>query len=208
MSKIKFVYFDVGGVALLDFTNTNKWAEIKKSLGVNKNNEELFDSVWQKHRKRICIDCDIDLLTPEFEEKTGIEFPKEYSMLEDFVSKFEQNRSIWPVMEFAKKKYKVGLLTNTYPRMLDLIRSNKIFPDIDWDVIVDSSLVGFQKPEDGIYEIAEKRSGVKPSEILFIDNLSKNIEVAKNRGWQVFWYDDQDPEKSSEKLYQSLIAIE
>ena len=204
MSKTKFVYFDIGGVMLRDFTNTNKWAEMKKDLGVNKENEEIFDSIWQRHRSRICIDCDIDTIIPEFEKEAGIVFPKDYSMLEDFVDRFDPSPSIWLVIDKVKDNYKIGLLTNTYPLMLDMIRAKNKFPKYDWEVIVDSSLVGFQKPESEIYEIAEERSGLKPEELFFIDNLSKNTNAAKKRGWKVFHYDDQNPEKASKELISIL----
>ena len=35
MSKISFVYFDVGGVILLDYSGTNKWVEMQRGLGIN-----------------------------------------------------------------------------------------------------------------------------------------------------------------------------
>ncbi|MBT3249329.1 MAG: HAD-IA family hydrolase [Candidatus Pacebacteria bacterium] len=204
MNKIKFVYFDVGGVLIVDFTNNNKWTEMKKDLGVNIKTEKAFDSIWKKYRRKLCVGFDIDTIIPEFENETGLKFPNGYSMLEDFVNRFEQNPSIWPAINLAKKNYKAGLLTNMYPRMLDLIKKNELFPDIDWDVIIDSSLVGSKKPDDQIFEIAEEKSGVKPEEILFIDNLLHNTQAAEKRGWQAYTYDDQNPHKSSKELLDIL----
>lgn len=204
MNKIKFVYFDVGGVLIVDFTNTNKWAEVKKDLGVTESTEKDFESVWQKYRSRICADCDIDTILPEFQEKTGLLFPKGYSMLKDFVSRFKQNPSIWPVLDLIKQKAKIGLLTNQYPRMLREIEKSNLIPHINWDVIVDSSIVGYQKPDERIFEIAEKECGVKPEEILFVDNLARNTEAALKRGWQVFLYDDQNMEIASKDLLKFL----
>jgi len=39
--NIKFIYFDVGGVAILDFSKTNKWKEITKALEINKTRDKL-----------------------------------------------------------------------------------------------------------------------------------------------------------------------
>lgn len=39
---ISFIYFDVGGVAMLDFSGTNKWELLKKEIGVNKTNNCKF----------------------------------------------------------------------------------------------------------------------------------------------------------------------
>lgn len=205
MNKIKFVYFDVGGVLVVDFTNTNKMAELKKDLGVTASTEEAFEAVWQKYRNRICLDCDVDKIMPELQEKTGLLFPNDYSMLKDFVGRFEQNPSIWPILNLVKQKAKIGLLTNQYPRMLKEIENSNLIPHISWDAIVDSSAVGYQKPEEKIFEIAEKESGVKPEEILFVDNLARNTEAASKRGWQVFVYDDQNMESASGELLKILL---
>lgn len=204
MRTIKFVYFDVGGVLNLDYSGTNKWVEMKRDLGVTEDLDKSFDQVWKKYRSRICIDCDVDTIIPEFEKATGIKIPDDYSMLEDFVNRFDVNHSIWPLAQKAKQKYKVGLLTNQYPRMLDKIKEQNNIPDVNWDVTVDSSIVGFQKPEEKIYEIAEQMAGVNPNDIFFIDNGETHIEVAKKRGWQTLLYNPQDPENSSQKLAEII----
>ena len=207
MHKIKFIYFDIGGVLNLDFTGTNKWSELKADLGVTEATAEKFEAVWQKHRKRICIDCDIDSLIPEFQAETGIIFPAEYSMLDDFVKRFELNPSIWPVVKKAEQKYKVGILSNMYPRMFERIQQKKQIPTANWDVIIKSNEVGFQKPDPEIYEIAEQKASVDPSQIFFTDNLWHNTEVAKQRGWQTYLYDSQNPEESNNQL-KSILDIE
>ncbi|MBU1033956.1 HAD-IA family hydrolase [Patescibacteria group bacterium] len=205
MKQTKFIFFDVGGVLILDFSNTNKWAEMKKDLGVTKETNEAFEAVWQKHRDRIGIDCDIDTLIPEFQEKTGIVFPKNYSMLDDFIARFEVNPYIWSVVKKAQKLgKKVGMLTNMYPRMLSSIQKVGLIQDIKWDLIIDSSVVGMQKPNKEIFKLAEQETGLKPEEIMFVDNLLINTKAAEKQGWQTFLYDDQKPEKASKELIKIL----
>jgi len=41
------------------------------------------------------------------------------------------------------------------------------------------------KPEPRIYEIVEEQSGCRGAELLFIDDNSKNVEGAAQRGWNV-----------------------
>ncbi|AKM81609.1 MAG: Protein F37H8.3, isoform a [Candidatus Pacebacteria bacterium GW2011_GWF2_38_9] len=205
MNQTKFIFFDVGGVLILDFSNTDKWSQMKSDLGVTKKTDEAFESVWQKYQYRRGIDYDIDNMIPELHEKTGLVFPKKYSMLDDFISRFEVNSYIWPVVRKAQKLgKKVGMLTNMYPRMLSSIQKAGLMQDIKWDLIIDSSVVGFEKPNPKIFELAEQKTGLKPEEIMFIDNMSSNTEVAIKRGWQTFTYDDQNPEKASEELTKIL----
>lgn len=204
MDEIKFLYFDVGGVSIIDFSGNNKWEEMIRSFGVTDENKKHFDLVWGKYENRLCTDCDIDTIVPEFRQVKGISMPEEYSMLTDFVQRFERNHSIMPVIENAKGKYRVGLLTNMYPRMLEAIKEYGLLPELEWDAIIDSSVVGHQKPDPHIYEIAEKMAGVKPEEIFFIDNSNQNIQMAQERGWNTFLYDPQKPEESSRHLAESL----
>ncbi len=206
MNPIKFVYFDVGGVLLLDFSKTDKWSQLKRDLGVSSEKEPFFDAVWQKYRNRICIDCDVDTIAAELVEAAGCTLPEEYSMLADFVNRFEQNPSIWPVAHAVKQQYKVGLLTNMYPRMLALIKENQLIPDIEWDAVVDSSSVGYQKPDREIFEIAQARANVNPHAILFIDNSEEHVTVAKNLGWQAIVYDSDNIVCSTQTLLLSLFA--
>ncbi len=201
----QFIYFDVGGVLLLDYSGTNKWVEMKRDLGVSADLDSKFDDIWKRYRSQICIDCDVDTLVPLFEKEVGITIPEKYSMLADFVNRFEVNKNIWKIAQKAKEKYRVGLLTNQFPRMLDLVQENKLIPDIEWDVVIDSSVVGYQKPEDDIFEIAEKATNHDPESILLIDNGSKNLEGAKKRGWNTLLYDPQNLVDSNNKIIDVLM---
>lgn len=40
---IRFVYFDVGGVVIRDFSGTNRWEEFMKTIGVKTSDYEKFD---------------------------------------------------------------------------------------------------------------------------------------------------------------------
>ncbi len=197
---ISFVYFDLGGVAELDFSKTNKWEELKSGIGVNEKNRGAFDVVWKRHHDNICIDCDVDTLIPVLEKEVGLSFPPNYSMLSDFVNRFEPNPSIWPVIEKIIKTCRVGLLTNAYPRMLDAIRERGILPPVDWDAVVDSSVIGYQKPDPRIYEIAETEAKAKGDQILFVENSPEHIEGAQKFGWKTFLYDPSEAQKSSLNL--------
>lgn len=204
MPEIEFVYFDIGGVLMLDFSGTDKWQQLQRELGVTKEHSPAFEEVWQKYRQRVCLDCDVDTLLPEFAKATGLSFPESYSLLQDFLQRFEQNQSIHPVVQLAKAKYKVGLLTNMYPRMLAGIKQIQLIPEMTWDAEVDSSIVNAQKPDPHIFEIAEKLAKVQPEEIFFIDNTLENVAAAASRGWQTFHYNPLTPGESSQQLHQAL----
>ncbi len=202
---ISFIYFDVGGVAMLDFSGTNKWEELKKEMGVNEDNNAAWEHVWSRYKNKVCLDCDVDSLVPLFRSEVGLDLPENYSLLNSFIKRFTVNTSIWPVVDAVAKKYRIGLLTNMYPRMLSTLFEQKLIPPKEkWEIILDSSEIGFQKPDKRLYEIAQQVSGVKNEEILFIENSLEHLQAAQDFGWQTFAYDSQTPNESSRELMNVL----
>jgi FMN phosphatase YigB (HAD superfamily) len=188
-------------VVALDFSCTDSWAKLRRELGVGDDREKEFEAFWDEHEPEACAGRDVETLMPLIREKFGSELPSSYSLLIDgFVKRFKTNRSIWPVIEKAHERSRIGLLTNMYPNMLDAIREYGFLPEAKWDIIVDSSVVGLQKPEPKIFDLAEKMAGAKGKGILFIDNSVKNIDAAKEFGWSTFLYDSANPKESSKKL--------
>lgn len=194
-----FVYFDVGGVTIKDFTATDNWDRLKQEdLCLTDKTTPIFDKFWQEYGKRVSIDVDIDSVAPQ------LLLPDGFSILDHMIKRFGQNQLIWPIIQSTKEKCRVGLLTDMYPRMFAAIKAAGLFPPIEWDVIIDSSVEKVRKPNPEIYAIAEARAKVNPKEILFIDNVSKNLDPATLRGWSTFFYDSANYEQSSKKLAKFL----
>lgn len=105
---------------------------------------------------------------------------------------------------YAKKHYKIGLLTNVFPGSLEkLIELGKV-PSIDYDVVVDSSVVGLTKPDLKIYELAQKKAGTDSGEILLIDDTMSNLVAAQRAGWHALLFDYSRPEESIANIYKAL----
>lgn len=201
---MKFIYFDVGGVVIKDFSGTNKWIRLRRDMGIKPEQDIKFEEFFDKYEPEVCLGRDIETLVPLIKKQFNVKFSPNYSFLEDFVKRFEKNDSIWPVLESATKNYKIGLLTNMYPNMLDLIKKRNLMPDISWNVVIDSSTEKLRKPQKEIFELAQQRAGVSPSEILFVENGKKHVDAAKKYGWNTFLYDSSNPEKSSAELMKTV----
>lgn len=197
---ISFVYFDVGGVVIQDFSGTNKWNEMLSDMGVNENNIEKFMRVWNRYKDRININIDADTLIPVFEKEVGLRFPDGYSFLLDFVNRFEINKSIWPVIDEIRVHCRVGLLTNMYPRMFEAIKTRGLIPNIRSWVVIDSSIEKVAKPSKKIFEIAQEKAKTRKDEILFVENSPQHLKAAQGFGWQTFLYDSAHPDISSHNL--------
>lgn len=203
---IKFVYFDIGGVLIKDFSDdTDKWESILKEIGVKR---ELYNQVsdlfCEYEKNELCTTRSVDSLIPIFSKKFDINFPKDFSFLEYNLDHFGRNPSIWPIVKKAKQNYNIGLLTNMYVKMLDGIKEKKLLPPVDWDVIIDSSVVKLRKPDIQIFKIAQEKSGFKNSEIFFIDNSIENVKAAKDYGWNAYRYNPVNPRLSNKELLRIL----
>jgi HAD superfamily hydrolase (TIGR01509 family) len=201
---ISFIYFDVGGVVIDDFSGNTKWQDLKRELGVNKSNNAAFDRIWKRYAPELCVDRDVETLTPILIKELGLQLPKDYSLLAGFVDRFSANPDIWPIIENLRSKTGLGLLTNMYPNMFAAIKKRHILPEVAWDQIIDSSIELLQKPDRKLFELAEKRAGVPHEEILFIDNGREHVQEAKDFGWQVFLYDASNHHAAVQELQRFL----
>jgi len=201
---IKFVYFDVGGVIIKDFSGTNKWEELRSGMGIKSDQTKDFKEIFDKYEPDVCVGRDVETLVPMLQEKLGLKLPRDYSFLLDFVNRFEKNESIWPILKKLKENKKTGLLTNMYPNMLDALCKTGLMPDVEWDVIIDSSIEKVRKPQIEIFRLAQDKSGFKGEEILFVENDKKHLDAAKQFGWQTFLYDPLNTLESNKGLEKFL----
>jgi FMN phosphatase YigB (HAD superfamily) len=206
-NNIKFIYFDIGGVLLLDFSGNNKWYEMKRDLGFTDENIPFFDQLWAEHTARVNLDYDIDNFSKVLSDKANVNIPKDYSMLQDFINRFKKNLLLEKIVSSLKSEYNLGLLTNMYPRMLKILNEHSLIPQFKWNAVIDSSVIGYQKPDAQIYEVAEEMTGVNSKDILFIDNMEENLVVPKERGWKTFLYDPTNPNDSA-KEFARFVEIE
>lgn len=202
---IKFVYFDVGGVLIKDFTASNKWFELAREIGLADEDRQAFIDFWNSREDEICRGRDTEEVFEIAKNKFNLSVPENYSILKDgFLSRLEASESILPIIELAKKKGKVGLLTNMYPGLLDLIFQKGIMPKVEWDIVVDSSLIGLAKPDPKIFEYAQNKCGKEGREILFVENSKRHVDAAAKFGWQAFFYDSSNIDKSNVELEKLL----
>lgn len=201
---IRFVYFDVGGVVIDDFSGNGKWYDLMAELGVPLTEEEAFKQVWGRYAHDMCTTRDIETLVPVLKQEFGLTLPDDYLLLAAFVQRFEANPLVWPLVRKVKQKAKIGLLTNMYPGMLAAIERRGILPDVAWDTVVDSSVEFLQKPDRQLFARAQEKAGVPGSEILFIDNSAEHVEAASAFGWQAYLYDSSNHEAAVHDLERFL----
>ncbi len=200
MKKIKFIYFDIGGV-MLNWTDYFKGAAKKHGITV-----EDINSVWEE------MDDDITLGRKGAQdywqrviEKFNLKNADDFDFLESWISDYRPRAEIHELARKVSKKYKIGLISNLYNGMYPRLIELGIVADLDYSVVILSNETGLNKKDKEIFKVATKKAGVKPNEILLIDDRKDFLENAKSLGWQTFWLDDRDIKSSVAKLEKLLL---
>ncbi|HMV26177.1 MAG TPA: HAD family phosphatase [bacterium] len=103
-----------------------------------------------------------------------------------------------------KPTYTLGLISNTNALHFDYIRNTYDFTK-EFDRLILSYEVGAMKPARQIFEKAIAGMNLRSEEILFIDDIAKNLDGAKDLGWQTIHYTGHD--ELMKKLQTFMVII-
>jgi epoxide hydrolase-like predicted phosphatase len=115
---------------------------------------------------------------------------------EDMVAFLEQYWSAddvnWMLLDFIRGlrgRYKVGLLSNAWDDLRQTLHERW---DIDglFDELIISAEVKMVKPDPRIFHLAVDRLKVQPAEAVFIDDILKNVQAAREVGLLAIQYSD------------------
>ena len=196
-SGVRFVYFDVNGCLVRFYQRAS--ARVAEDYGIA---PELVEMAYLHYNDDICrgtmtID-DFNAAVAARLGLTDIDWPAYY--LEASEPLLEMHETI----VWAAQHYRVGLLTNIMPGMLEQLLALGKVPALPYDTIIDSSSVGTIKPEPQIFALAAAEAGVTPEEILLVDDTQANLIAAEKQGWHVVWFDYARPDESAEHVREVL----
>lgn len=201
MYKLSFVYFDVGGVLINDFSDSDKWAVMMADMGVKPQDIPRVDAIYDPFEIEVCLgQHHVDEIIPRLIKEFHLSLPPNFSMQSYFIDHFQSNPGILSIVTKLHQISKIGLLTAIYPQMLNEIFRRQLIPQSIWDVVIDSSVEHLTKPMPEIYDLAQSRAGVPAEEILFIDNREKNLVIPRKLGWQTFLYDSSNYDQANKDL--------
>ncbi|MDA8045612.1 MAG: HAD-IA family hydrolase [Actinomycetota bacterium] len=102
-------------------------------------------------------------------------------------------------VERCRAHVKTGLLTNNFSSGDD--GPNAYTPVLElFDVVVESSRVGYRKPDPHFYEMACRMLGIDAGEAVFLDDLGVNLKPARAMGMSTIKV--TDPAAALEELQQ------
>lgn len=196
-SGVSFVYFDINGCLVRFYHRAfTRLAEMSGAPA------DVIETTFWHYNDEVCRgDMTMDDFNTAFAEALGIEH---INWIDYYLEAIDPIEDMHDVVLWASKRYRIGLLTNIMPGFIDVMRRHGLLPDVEYDAIVDSSVVGAIKPEAQMYEIATKKAGCPPAEILLVDDARTNLMAAEKHGWHVLWFDDYRPEESIDRIKDAL----
>lgn len=99
-------------------------------------------------------------------------------------------------------RFRTGILSTLCEMDYELLKENLPIDKFDYRFF--SFNLEAQKPNIRIYKNVEMITGVKPDNILFIDDLRRNIRMAESYGWNTLLATGKDFEIIREKCYSFM----
>ncbi|HUY53394.1 MAG TPA: HAD-IA family hydrolase [Candidatus Dormibacteraeota bacterium] len=196
-SGIKFVYLDING-CLVRFYH-RAFTKIAHQFSIS---SEDVETVFWHYNDDVCRG---DITLSEFNEKLSEDLKIEkINFFDYYISSVEAMPGMFELVNQIASDYKIGLISDIMPGFIDGLMSKKLIPKITFDSIIDSSVVMAIKPELKIFQLAEQRTGLPPSDILLIDDSRSNLAAADKMGWHVIWFNDTDPDDSIQRIKTAL----
>ncbi len=194
---ISFVYFDVNG-CLVQFFHT-AFIKMAHDTGIP---SDVIESAFWHYNDSVCRgDITLEEFNRKFAERLGVD---SVDWGHYYMSSIQKIEPMFDLVQWAARRYKIGLLSNIMPGFIEEMIQQDILPDVDYTAIIDSSQVGSIKPEKDIYTMAQHESDAPSSEILFIDDSRTNLMAAERCGWKVIWFDMARPEESARQIQTAL----
>lgn len=196
-SGVEFVYFDVNGCMVRFFHRA--FSDVTRDTGVP---ADIVEMTYWHYTDAVCRG---EMSMEDFNKASAKKFKvASIDWGKYYLGAIEPIAETKELVAWAAKHYKIGLLTNIMPGMLEAMIKSHTISNVGYDAVVDSSKVGAIKPEAAIYDEATKQAGVEPERILLIDDSRANLMAAEQRGWRVLWFDDYRPKETLERVKSAL----
>ena len=98
-------------------------------------------------------------------------------------------------LKSLKEKYKLILLTDNWPSVIDYLKEYDLYDD--FEKIYISSIYGVEKKDKVLFNYPIKELNIRPNEALFIDDNEFNLDISLEKGLDVMLMDREKKVKDS-----------
>ena len=199
MAEVQAVVSDFGGVLTTPLLRS--FAALQDEVGVS------VESIGEAMRASTDANGDMALFRLERGEITEREFlerlsadleptlghrPHLHGFREIFFGALDPNLEMIELMrELRESGLRMAMLTNNVREWEPLWRPMLPVDEI-FETVVDSAFVGARKPEARIYELTVERIGIAAESCLFVDDMERNCEGAREAGMRAVHFRDNE----------------
>ena len=185
---VRAVVFDIGGV--LEITPSlgvpEKW---ERKLGLQPGElGERTHRVWEAGAIGTISEDDVQRSIGEL---LGLDEAQVDAFMEDIWTEYlgTLNVELTEYFRGLRPRYRTAILSNSFVGACSRERERYHFDEMT-DLIVYSHEVGMSKPDRRIYELTCERLGVRPEEMIFLDDTEWAVDGARAIGIQAVLFED------------------
>lgn len=218
--NIKYIIFDFGKV--LGYPKSGKWFLTPKFITIlNESKIELEKAKETISNNRYLVKDDLPIKTLKEEYNLFIGF---YSNILDELgldkelakeiaydkvynnSEYSLYDDVKNVLNSLNKNYKLIMLTNNFPSIIDYLKNEDIY-DL-FDKVYVSSICETSKNEEKFFDMVINDYNIKENEALFIDDFEDNLDIGIRKKLNVVMLDRENKKESKYKKISSLVELE
>lgn len=206
MKNIKHIFFDLDNT-LWDFSKNSREAlhelfvrdEIEKHINESFHNfllvyESINNQLWHAYGLKEVNkeELRIQRFSKSFEYFSFYNFELATKWADDYltVSPYKTNliEGALDVLTYLHSKYELHIITNGFKEVQHIkLTESKLKPFFKHIIISEEH--GFNKPQQQLFQIAERLSGAnKTNSVMIGDNFQADIEGALNAGWKAIYF--------------------
>lgn len=197
------VLFDLGGVVLGSPLHAIR--NYEQELGFERNAINLVaantaqNGAWSRLERG---EIEMEVFYVEFESDchaAGLSIDARVMMQRMSEASGPRPVMLTAITRLREAGFKVGALTNNWAHAENADRNDGTRALRDrFDVFIESSVEGLRKPDPAIYRLACERLGASPDEMIFLDDIGRNLKPARAMGMATIKVDA--PERALSEL--------
>jgi epoxide hydrolase-like predicted phosphatase len=200
---IRAVVFDVGGVLEItpDLGVTARW-ETKLGLADGEMARRMGE-IWAAGEIGAVTESDIRRATID---RLGMTEQQAEAMSADFWTQYlgTANTELIEYARGLRPRLRTGILSNSFVGARQREQAEYGFEELVDDIVC-SHEVGISKPDPRIFELTCERLGVRPDEVIFLDNWEPHIAAAREVGLHGIHYRGDNAQAIRE--IEGLVAV-
>jgi putative hydrolase of the HAD superfamily len=188
MSKIKAVFWDLGGVLVRteDRSKRERW---EQRLGMEPRQLERLIFGGDAGRKAALGEISVEQVWESVRQELDLGQDEKQQLARDFWQGDDLDLELVAFIRGLRAQFLTGLISNAWLELRELLESHWHIDDAFDDLVI-SAEVGLAKPDPAIYRLALERLEVEADRAVFVDDFKHNIVAAVDIGMHTVHFTD------------------